>query len=83
MTGSQWQTVGVIAAIIFSAITAYYLARAQTREAQRLNTEARDKAVKDATDPLNERIREQAKTIRDRDARIEALEDELRREHRR
>lgn len=86
MTATQWQTLGVIFAIVVGVATIYYLRQSSSREAARLREADAQRRVDTATAPLLARIADQERVIERRDAtiaireaRIDVLEDELRR----
>jgi cell division protein FtsB len=72
-------TIIAIIAVVISAVPLYYLARSNARETARQRAEATGKAVAAVAAPLQAEIAELKQTVRDRDRRIERLEDQLRR----
>lgn len=52
MTAAAWQTAGIVAALIFGVIGAYFAARSNARDQSRQRQSAVDKAVTDAKAPL-------------------------------
>lgn len=71
--------VTAICSAVVAVIGLYYVARSNARETARQRAEAMGKAIADATGPLHDEIAVLRQTARDRLARIQALEDELRR----
>lgn len=86
MNGAQLGYISVIVTIFAGLAGVYYLARQSAREQERQRQAVIDGAVKAAKDPLITELKENRLllrdkdlTIRERERRIEQLEDELRR----
>lgn len=79
-------TLIAVLGVIIAAIPIYYLARSNAREAKRMREADTQRAVSAATGPLKQDLIEARQreielrtTLRERDRRIDELEDELRR----
>jgi hypothetical protein len=86
VTSNNLATISIIVAIFTGLAGVYYLGRSAAREAARAKEEEKREAiaaavkpVQDALDAANRLINRRDITLAARDARIDQLEDELRR----
>lgn len=74
MTANAWQIAGVIFTIVSGCIAIYFMQKQSANAAQEL----RQRAIDAATGPLLAQIAGLRSDVRDRDLRINQLEDQLR-----
>lgn len=68
-----------IIGLVFTALGVVYMGRQSARESQRMRQQQVNDAVATALAPVTAELMQARQDIRDKDRRIEQLEDELRR----